>query len=54
VIAPIKTTYKSYDFRSRLEARWAVMFDLLKWKWEYEPTDFNGWIPDFAIYGKHD
>ena len=28
------------------------MFDLLKWDWTYEPTDFNGWIPDFAIHGK--
>lgn len=48
----IETNYRGYMFRSRLEARWAAMFDLLNWRWEYEPTDFNGWIPDFAIYGK--
>lgn len=47
----IPTEYRSYRFRSRLEARWARFFDLLGWRWEYEPVDFNGWIPDFAIYG---
>lgn len=25
------------------------MFDLLVWKYEYEPYDLNGWIPDFCI-----
>jgi len=48
----IPTEYKGYRFRSRLEARWAAFFDLLNWKWEYEPRDFNGWIPDFALIGK--
>jgi len=47
----IETKYKGVIFRSRLEAKWAAMFDLLGWKWDYEPIDFNGWIPDFAIYG---
>lgn len=47
-----KTKYRDYVFRSRLEAKWAAMFDLLRWQWDYEPVDFNGWIPDFAIYGK--
>ena len=51
-IKAIETEYKGYKFRSRLEARWAVFFDLLGWQWEYEPVDFNGWIPDFVIYGK--
>jgi len=45
------TLYKGIPFRSRLEARWAAFFDLLKWEWEYEPCDFNGWYPDFVIYG---
>ena len=36
-------------FRSRLEAKWARFFDLCGWKWSYEPYDFAGWIPDFAI-----
>lgn len=51
-INPIETYYKGILFRSRLEAKWAAMFDLLEWEWDYEPTDFNGWIPDFVIYGK--
>lgn len=45
----IETTYRKYNFRSRLEAKWAVFFDLCKWKWAYEPIDLPGWIPDFAI-----
>jgi hypothetical protein len=45
------TRYGGVTFRSRLEARWAAMFDLLEWKWDYQPLDFNGWIPDFVIYG---
>lgn len=48
------TLYKGIEFRSRLEARWAAFFDLLEWKWEYEPCDFNGWYPDFVIFGKVD
>jgi hypothetical protein len=40
--------------RSRLEARWAAFFDLCEWNWDYEPDlGLPGWIPDFAIYGKH-
>lgn len=50
-INAIETEYNNYKFRSRLEARWASFFDLLGWKWEYEPIDFNGWIPDFVLYG---
>jgi hypothetical protein len=37
--------------RSRLEARWAAFFDLARWRYEYEPFDLPGWIPDFAIIG---
>lgn len=47
----IPTKYKDRLYRSRLEARWAAMFDLLNWSYEYEPCDFNGWIPDFVITG---
>lgn len=47
--AAIPTVYKDIRFRSRLEAKWACMFDLLGWSWEYEPIDLNGWIPDFII-----
>ena len=47
----IPTTYRGARFRSRLEARWAAMFDLLGWKWTYEPFDAEGYIPDFVIQG---
>jgi hypothetical protein len=50
----IETKYKGYRFRSRLEARWAVFFDALGVKWEYEPEGFDmgiaGWyLPDFRV-----
>ena len=50
-IKPIETKYAGVIFRSRLEAKWAAMFDLLEWSWSYEPADFNGWLPDFVIHG---
>lgn len=43
------TKYNGVRFRSRLEARWAAFFDLIGWKWEYEPIDINGWTPDFRV-----
>lgn len=46
----IPTTYRAILFRSRLEARWAAFFDLLRWKWDYEPIDLPGWIPDFVVH----
>jgi hypothetical protein len=46
------TKYKGRVYRSRLEARWAAMFDILKWEYEYEPFDLNGWTPDFLLLGK--
>ena len=49
VHAAIPTTYADVRFRSRLEARWAAFFDLLKWPWHYEPLDLNGYIPDFVL-----
>jgi hypothetical protein len=47
----IPTEYNCTRFRSRLEARWAAWFDLVGWRWDYEPTDMHGWCPDFVIYG---
>ena len=49
MIAAIPTRYGGINFRSRLEARWAAMFDMLGWPYEYEPYDLPGWIPDFLI-----
>lgn len=53
-IKPIETFYKGYRFRSRLEARWAVFFDALGVKWEYEPEGFElpsgkRYLPDFKV-----
>ena len=49
--AGIPTKYKGITFRSRLEARWAMFFDQLGWRWEYEPFDGHGYIPDFVLLG---
>jgi hypothetical protein len=40
---------RGIQFRSRLEARWAQFFERLGLKWEYEPIDLKGYIPDFLI-----
>lgn len=50
----IETQYKGYRFRSRLEARWAVFFDTLGVKWEYEKEGYNldgegYYLPDFYL-----
>jgi hypothetical protein len=45
----IPTVYKGIEFRSRLEAKWAAVFDQLEWSWEYEPIDLKGYIPDFVL-----
>lgn len=54
MIKAIETCYKGYRFRSRLEARWAVFFDALDIKWEYETEGYDlgplGWyLPDFFL-----
>lgn len=54
MIKAIETQYKGYRFRSRLEARWAVFFDAMGLRWEYEPEGYDlgkeGWyLPDFLI-----
>ena len=55
-IKAVETVYKGYRFRSRLEARWAIFFDTLGLKWEYEVDGYDlgklGWyLPDFRVYG---
>lgn len=47
----IATMYAGVRFRSRLEAKWACFFDLMGWRWEYEPFDADGYIPDFVLLG---
>ena len=54
MIKAIETRYKGYNFRSRLEARWAVFFDALGIAWEYEPEGFElpdgtRYLPDFKV-----
>lgn len=49
-----ETLYNGYRFRSRLEARWAVFFDALGIRYEYEPEGYNlpngiGYLPDFYL-----
>ena len=53
-IKAIETHWKGYRFRSRLEARWAVFFDAVGLRWEYEIEGFDlgelGWyLPDFMM-----
>lgn len=53
-LKPIETFYKGYKFRSRLEARWAVFFDTIGIKWQYEVEGFTlsdgrHYLPDFKI-----
>jgi hypothetical protein len=60
MIKAIETVYNGYRFRSRLEARWAVFFDAMGIKWEYEIEGFelgNGerylpdfWLPELACF----
>jgi len=51
----IETVYKDYNFRSRGEARWAVFFDAMNIKWQYETEGYDlgrnyGWyLPDFYL-----
>lgn len=51
-IKAIETMYGNTLFRSRLEARWAVLFDELGVEWLYEYEAFNlsdgsNYLPDF-------
>ena len=53
-IKPIETFYNGYRFRSRLEARWAVFFDTLGIRYQYEPEGFvlsdgTYYLPDFYL-----
>lgn len=54
---PIETPYAGYRFRSRLEARWAVFFNHMGIKWDYEPEGYMvgpheeqaPYLPDFWL-----
>lgn len=52
-LKPIETAYNGYRFRSRLEARWAVWFDAMGIKYQYEAEGFDlgglYYLPDFYL-----
>jgi hypothetical protein len=54
-IKAIETRYKGHRFRSRLEARWAVVFDAAGIEWRYEEQGFDlgpelgFYLPDFFL-----
>lgn len=53
-ITPIPTWHSGCMFRSRLEARWAVLLEALGAKWQYEPQGWHlgdklAYLPDFWI-----
>lgn len=59
-IKAIPTYYKGINFRSRLEARWAVIFDRLGIDWHYETEGYDikidegytiRYLPDFVLIG---
>lgn len=55
-IKAIPTEYRGAHFQSRLEARWAIIFDLCGVEWVYEPEVFNlgdniYYKPDFLLKG---
>lgn len=52
-IKAIETPYAGVMFRSRLEARWAVLMDAVRVDWTYEPERFQlpgggTYLPDFV------
>ena len=54
MIKAIQTQYKGHNFRSRLEARWAVFFDALGIEWGYEAQGYDlgelgYYLPDFWL-----
>jgi hypothetical protein len=57
MVKAIETAYNGYRFRSRLEARWAVFFDAINLRYQYEPEGFVipagdaefQYLPDFYL-----
>jgi hypothetical protein len=50
----LEVSYSGRIFRSRLEARWAVLLDMLEVNWDYEPTFYECgeglfYLPDFYL-----
>lgn len=55
MIRAIRTTYAGVEYRSRVEATWAVFFDLMGIAHQYEIEGFavgaGGYLPDFWLPG---
>jgi hypothetical protein len=53
----IPSVYRDVTFRSRLEARWAALFDHYEIRWAYEPDAYDTpsglYLPDFYLPGLH-
>jgi hypothetical protein len=54
MLKAIETYYNGYRFRSRLEARWAVFFDAMHVKYQYELEGYDlgtagYYLPDFYL-----
>lgn len=48
----LATTIDGRRYRSQLEARWAQFFRYAGWRFEYEPFQLVGWVPDFLLMGE--
>lgn len=44
----IPTMFHGIMYRSRLEAKWAAVFETINWPVTYEPFDLLGYVPDFV------
>lgn len=58
-IKAIPTKWKGITYRSRLEARWAVFFEEMKWRFMYEPEGYvvsenECYLPDFLLFTHED
>jgi hypothetical protein len=55
-IQPIETEYGGTVYRSRMEARWAVLFDYAGIGFQYEPEAYKlesgRYVPDFWLRGR--
>ena len=54
----LEASYSGRIFRSRLEARWAILMDLLDINWDYEPSHYQVgpelyYLPDFYLPEHH-
>lgn len=53
-IESIETAYNGITYRSRTEARWAMLFDKSSLRFQYEPEGYElysgRYVPDFLIY----